>query len=325
MSSPAGRSRVKHRMAALVQAKAACEPTLLVGSTLVLLFLGLTGCGTLGTSRSPNETHEAKLMREVMARKDKIVLLSSVELDCDKPVLVLLHGATEDPTEMIEIFRESRADYNVLLYVYNHHQSIKRVASDFDSEMERLRAKMDRLGKEAPVRHLTFITFSYSAAVFRQAVLLCPNKALFSDVSVIQLVPTAGGSNLARGMENRLIALLVSLASKPSAAENPYGRISAELWGEEGNRRFNQIVPCDRIHTILVEGDPHSLANSPSEESRRRYRNGIGPNVTLLSKSTGAVHGYMPNHPVVLKCLHNLLASSAIASRGNGQVVSTVP
>src|SRR5207302_9075114 len=116
------------------------------------------------------DSHEAGVMRELMARNDKIVLLSSRELVRDKPVLVMLHGATEDPTEMMEIFRESRPDHNVLLYVYNHHRSIKRVASDFVGEMKQLRAKMDLLRPGAPVQHLTFITFSYSAAIFRQAV-----------------------------------------------------------------------------------------------------------------------------------------------------------
>src|SRR5258706_4326747 len=169
---------------ALIQAKAAREPRWLVERTVILLLLGITGCGTLGTNKVPNESHEARVMREIMARNDKMVLLSSHELVRDKPVLVMLHGATEDPTEMMEIFRESRPDHNVVLYVYNHHRSIKKVASDFVGEMKQLRAKMDLLEQGAPVQRLTFITFSYSAAIFRKAVLLSPDKVLFSDASV---------------------------------------------------------------------------------------------------------------------------------------------
>src|SRR5438128_2073186 len=127
------------------QAEAAREPRWLVGRAIILLLLGLTGCSTLGKNKLLNETHEARVVREIMARNGKIVLLSPRDLDRKKPVLVLLHGATEDPTEMMEIVRDCSGKYNVLLYAYNHHRSIKRLACDFVSEMGSLRERMKNL------------------------------------------------------------------------------------------------------------------------------------------------------------------------------------
>jgi len=224
---------------------------------------------------------------------------------------------------MMEIVRECSGTHNVLLYAYNHHRSVKKLASDLNREMELLREKLKNAGSGADlIQNVNILTFSFSATVFRQAVLLSKDSTLYESATVIQIVPTAGGSYLARRMGLPLVGPLVSLASKPSAAENPYGRISARLWGDKGNQRFYQIINFERVYSILVEGDPHSLAQASTEELRKRYRNGVGPNITFLAKSTGVVHEYAPSHPVVVKCVRRLLDSSAAAARNHRQVVS---
>jgi len=241
-----------------------------------------------------------------MRRNDEIVFLSAPDLDRHKPVLLLLHGATDDPAEMMGIVREFRETYNVLLYAYNYHQRIKKVAADLDGELKTLRTKMHELNLE----ELTVVTYSYSAAVFREAVLKADAAALFSGVWLIQLVPTAGGSYLARGLKNPVAAWFTDLASHPSAVENPYGRIAAELWGAAGNQKFHEAIPAGQVQSILIEEDPHSVARIQNAEIQRRYRNGIGDHAVVIPKSMGATHEYFPNEPFALGYLRKALEAS---------------
>lgn len=295
--------------------------------TAVTLAVLLSGCRNVPANHSPATKAEAAAIKEAMRRNDEIIFFSSPELDSSKPVLLLLHGATNDPLEMMGIIREWRGKYNVLLYAYNRYKPIETVAADLVREMKKLRAKIEaRNAKHTPMENVTVVTYSYSAAVFRKAVLMACASTLFSEVSLIQLVPTSGGSYLARGMKNPIAGLLVSLVSKFSAVENPYGSIAAELWGEEGNRKFYEAINPQRLHTILIEGDRHSLANIQNKEIQRRYNNGIGINVVVIPKSIGATHEYFPTEPIALGYLRKTLEATLddIPVR-NDQVVLNAP
>jgi hypothetical protein len=247
----------------------------------------------------------AQAMKQVMKRKDQIVLLSSPELE-NKPVLLLLHGATDDPTEMMDIVKDCAGKYNVLLYAYNQHHNIEKLASHLVREVQTLKARIRR-SDHGRAANLTVVTYSYSAVIFRKAVLESNDSTLFSNCSVIQLVPPAGGSYLARKMANPVISFLVSAFSKPSAATNPYGRIADELWGTAGNKRFFEVIDRERMYTILVEHDPHCITNVANAELRSRYRNAIGSNIIVIPLSTGVSHNYLPSHPAALKVLKELL------------------
>ena len=269
--------------------------------TPVTLAFLLSGCSHVPVGHSALPEKRPAALKKVV--KDEIVFLSSPEMDHCKPTLLLLHGATDEPAEMIDIVQEWRGRYNVLLYVYNYHKPLKTIAAHLVGETKALRAK------NIPLENMTVITYSYSAAVFRMAVLIADDPAIFSDASLIQLVPTAGGSYLARWLKNPITAWFVSLASKPSAAENPYGRIAAKLWDGIGNRKFHEMIQPARMHTILIEDDPHSLANARDEGVRSRYKNGIGTNVVVIPKSNGVAHEYFPTHPVALEYLRKVLES----------------
>ncbi len=134
-------------------------------------------------------------MKCIMAREDKIDCVSSTETISGKPVLLLLHGATDDPTEMMEIAREWRGKYDVYLFTYNYHRRVQKVAADFVNELKRLKAEHRQGGG------MTIVVYSYAAIVFREAVITADDRTLFSDTSLIQLCPTAGGSFLARGLK----------------------------------------------------------------------------------------------------------------------------
>lgn len=267
-----------------------------------LIASGLvSGCATAPANNPLTGKEKATVMREIMERKDRIIQVSPQETDGNKPVLLLLHGATDDPTEMMDIVREWSGKYNVFLYAYNFHGRVEKVASNFVSEVKRLKAGGGFCS------NATVVVYSYSAIVFREAVIIADERALFSDMSLIQLVPTAGGSFQARGMKNPFWAWLVSLASKPSRAENPYGSFSKQLWEGEGNRKFYEVINPSRVHTIRLEGDSHSLAGATDKKVRQRYNNGIGPNVVVIPKSAGVTHDYFPTHPVALEYLRRLL------------------
>ena len=62
----------------------------------------LAGCATLPENKAHTSGISSDLMKEVMGRKDKIVHLSS-GANSQKPVLLLLHGATDEPSEMLDI------------------------------------------------------------------------------------------------------------------------------------------------------------------------------------------------------------------------------
>jgi hypothetical protein len=291
----------------------------------------LAGCQTAPVNTLLLRDGEPAIMRQVMARKDKIVHLSSGEICRDKPVLLLLHGATDDPTEMLKIFTEWRDQYNVYLYSYNYHKPIKKVASDLVREMRALKIEIDCVRpKSGPVEDMTVVTYSYSAIVFRMAVILADDRTLFSNVSLIQLVPTAGGSSLARSMRLPGIRALVSLASKPSAAVCPYGSLAKKLWEGEGNRKFYEAIDSKRTVSLLLEADSYSLSGVRDESIQRRYKNGIGPNVIMIPKSSGVTHEYFPSERAGLDYLRAALErsqakSNALGARSTDPVSSRKP
>jgi hypothetical protein len=149
--------------------------------------------------------------------------------------------------------------------------------------------------------------YSYSAIIFRQAVVSTPDPGLFAETWLIQLAPTAGGSYLARGMRLPELAWLVSLASNPSVAENPYGRLARQLWEGQGERVFDATVPPDRVRTILVDDDHHSLAKVRNSTVLAHYQNGIGTNVVVIPSSFGVNHDYLPSNPIALEYVRTLL------------------
>jgi hypothetical protein len=269
---------------------------------VILTVTGLvSGCTHLPVNPLPAGNGDNLVMKEIMERRDRLVQLSPPETDGHKPVLLLLHGATDDPTEMMDIVREWRGKYNVFLYAYNFHKPVRKVASDFVNEVKWLKAKNGFGGG------VTIVVYSYAAIVFREAVIIADDRTLFSDASLIQLVPTAGGSFLARGMKNPFAAWLVSLASKAAHAENPYGGFAEQLWAGAENQKFYEVINPERMHTLLLEGDPHSLAGIANKEIHERYDNGIGLNVVVIPKSSGVTHGYLPTNPVALGYLRKLL------------------
>jgi hypothetical protein len=268
----------------------------------ILTVAGLVGgCTDLPMNPLSAGKGDKVVMKEIMERKDRLVQLSSPETDGHQPVLLLLHGATDDPTEMMDIVREWRGKYDVFLYAYNYHNPVRKVASDFVNEVKTLKSENGFDGG------LTIVVYSYAAIVFREAVIIADDRTLFSDASLIQLVPTAGGSFLARGMKNPVAAWLVSLASKPAHAENPYGSFAEQLWAGAGNRKFYEVINPGRMHSILLEGDPHSLAGIANKKIHEQYDNGIGLNFVVIPKSTGVTHDYLPTNPVALGYLRKLL------------------
>jgi len=275
-------------------------------SLMRMSFIAVAAGVALGSASAPagfaeNSPAKSKL-GEIMERHDRLVQLS--DPDCQKPPLFLIHGATDDPTEMMAIAREWRNDYNVFLFSYNYHKRVEKVAADFVNELRRLKAK--GLAGDA-----TVIAFSYGAIVFRESVILAPDASLFAGDRLIQVAPTAGGSFFARGMENRLAAFVISMASKPSAAANPYGSFARQVWEGEGNEKFYSVIDSKRMQTILVEGDANSVSRIKDEKIQRRYKNGIGENVIIVPKSAGVSHEYFPVEPAGLEYLRRVMESRA--------------
>jgi hypothetical protein len=267
---------------------------------IVLAGVILSGCTTVNRVGFGAFAVAEPKQKEVMERKGNLVQLSG-ESENTRPVLVLLHGATPDPSEMMEIASKWKNDYAVYLFSYNFHEPVGKLASQFTREMQRLKAE-NRLGGQ-----LTVVAYSYAAILFREAVITAPDRKLFSEASLIQLAPTAGGSHLAWAMQVPLLASLVRLFSNPSAAEDPYGSFAKEIWEGEGNEKFYAVINPRRMQTILVEGDSHSLARVRNQKVHRRYKNGIGQNVVTIPKGAGVDHDYFPTEPAALEYLKKAL------------------
>jgi len=281
-----------------------------IGALAIVL---LTGCATVPQNPLCPEKGDVAALPEIMARHDRLIHLSSLAIDTDKPILLLLHGATDDPTEMMDIVREWRGKYDVYLYAYNYHRPVQTVAVDFDNELKRLRGE-NRLDGS-----VTIVVYSYAAIVFREAVILADDRTLFSEATLIQLVPTAGGSFFARGLKNPVTAWVVSRFSHQTHAVIPYGGFAERLWAGAGNQKFYEVMNPGRVHSILVEGDPHSLAAMASPDVRARYYNGIGPNVVVIPKSAGVTHDYFHTQPAALAYLRQQLAPP-VADAGHNQL-----
>jgi hypothetical protein len=272
--------------------------SLLIAALAIAL---VSGCTTMPANPLRGGKGDPATMKCIMAREDKIICVSSPETNDGKPILLLLHGATDDPTEMMDIVREWRGKYDVYLFAYNYHRRVQTVAADFVNEVKRIRAE------NRPGGGMTIVAYSYAAIVFREAVITADDRTLFSEASLIQLVPTAGGSFRARGLKNPVTAWVVSRFSHLTHAEDPYGGFAEGLWAGAGNQKFYEAIPPRRVHTILVEGDPHSLAGIADLKVRARYNNGIGPNVVMIPKSAGITHDYFPTQPAALVYLRILL------------------
>ena len=103
---------------------------------LAMAVVLLSGCTTLPENPLRGGKDDLVTMNEIMARRDRIVHLTSLEKDDGKPVLLLVHGATADPTEMMDIVQEWRGKYDVYLFAYNYHRPVRTVALDFVVEIE---------------------------------------------------------------------------------------------------------------------------------------------------------------------------------------------
>jgi hypothetical protein len=279
---------------------------------VAVLAMLLSGCKTTPAHSIPLPRGGRDVMQEIMARNNQLVLISRDEFQAGRPVLVLLHGATDDPSEMLLIAREHMKTHNVLLYSYNFNHSIERLAWDFVREIKFF--QLDRpeiFAAKASEPALTVVTYSYSTTIFRKAVLLSGTNGPFSSTSLVELVPTAGGSLQARFMRYRINAFLVGLASEFSTAQNPYGRLARELWSDEGTRKFHEVIRPDLMHTVLVENDRHSLAELDDEAVRKRYGNGIATNLVIIPSSSGVTHENFTVHPEGLANLRRILEPPA--------------
>ena len=276
------------------------------GFVSMLAVICLAGCGTfpVGSVRKPEEKTDR---REATDGKNRLLALLP-----EKPILLLLHGATEDRMEMAALGREWISTHNVLLYSYNFHDHLEKIADNLVEEIKQLKARQKIIGAERAATNMTVVVYSYSAAVFRKAVLASGDETLFAGATLVQFVPTAGGSYQARQLENPIFATLVSRVSRPSAAENPYGEIAEEIWDDAATQKFSQIISPSCVHTFLVEDDSHSLAQSKKEEVRRRYENGIGTNVVIIPKSVGLTHEHFPTHPAAIHCLRAAMRGHAV-------------
>jgi len=297
-------SAISHGLGSLGQEKAARCSDVSWRTLMRMSFIAVAAGLALGSVFAPaglagNNPDKSKL-GEIMQRDDRLVQLS--DPNCQKPPLFLIHGATDDPTEMIAIAREWRNEYNVFLYSYNYHKRVEKVAADFVNELRRLKGK----GLAA---NATVIAYSYGAIVFRDAVILSPDSSLFAGDRLIQIAPTAAGSFFARGMENRVAAFVISTASKPSAAANPYGDFAKRVWEGPGNEKFYSVIDPKRMLTIVVEGDPNSVSRIQDEKIQRRYKNGIGENVIMVPRSAGVSHAYFVVEPAGLECLRKVMES----------------
>jgi len=108
-----------------------------------------------------------------------------------------------------------------------------------------------------------------------------------------------------------------SIRSAIWSSANPLAREPKELpldkedakkiWEGEGNEKFYSVINPRRMQTILVEGDSHSLARVRNAKVQRRYKNGIGQNVTIIPKGAGVDHDYFPTEPAALEYLKKAL------------------
>jgi len=226
---------------AVIQGQGSLEQENAAGSTsgfswrtlMRMSFIAVVAGVALGSALAPTGFAEDSAgkskLGEIMERHDRLVQLS--DPNCRKPPLFLIHGATDDPTEMMAIAREWKNEYNIFLYSYNYHKRVEKIAADFVNELRRVKASSRLVGDA------TVIAFSYGAIVFREAVIQSPDSNLFAGDRLIQIAPPAGGSYFARAMENRFASFVISMASKPAAAANPYGAFAKHVW-EDGNEKF---------------------------------------------------------------------------------------
>src|SRR5437764_6705745 len=72
----------------------------------IAIVAGAALGGTFEPAGRAKNLEQGGKLREIMERNDRLIQLSAP--DCRKPPLLLLHGATDDPTEMMAIAREWR-------------------------------------------------------------------------------------------------------------------------------------------------------------------------------------------------------------------------
>ena len=277
------------------------------------LVVGALVAQAVGNMSAETAKPRADDLRRIMVREQKgriIVLTSNPE----KPSLLIVTGAREnDPVGSVEyITTEYGKDFNILLYVYNETNPIENLARDLVEGVKPFKGHFD----------FTVITNSYGAVIFRKAV-ISPGGDIFSGASLMQQVPTAGGSALAEIVEYPLIGWPVFLTKygRISSAQNPYGNIEKALYGPEGEKAFNERIPPENVFTIRIggKGDRHSLEYNRNKGIHERYTNGIGVNVYTIPETPGVNHGNLPQQPGAMKIVRGFLNDAKERFAGNSQ------
>lgn len=265
---------------------------LLLTGSLAAVLLG--ACASNRPQNLGGFAADSPTIRQIMRMDDQLIAVSPNDPTAAKPILILVHGATKDPTEMLFISEACKDSYESYLFSFDFHRPLEKVARDLIAELTQNREHWGRS------REIAFVVYSYSAIVFREAVLLADDPALFRETSLIQIVPTAGGSALARPMRIPLLAWAVARASEAGRAENPYGPLSEHLWGCESQRIFSSAIDSNRVCSLILEKDAHSFANATNVRLRQHFLNGAGPRFEVIPKSSGLKHGYFPTQPAAL-------------------------
>ena len=189
----------------------------------------------------PGSEGQGKLIKEVMERKDKIISLSRREADRGKPVLLLLPSATDDPTEMLDIAREWRGDYNVFLYSYNYHARVEKVAADLTREMTRL--KTENHGK------VTVLAFLYSAIVFREAVILGAGENVVRGRVAHPVGPNRGRLSPGARAEVSRPGLFRGPGLASQRGRDPTGDLRKRFGTDALKKKFYEVINPQRMQT----------------------------------------------------------------------------
>ena len=128
-------------------------------------------------------------------------------------------------------------------------------------------------------------------------------------MSLIQLVPTAGGSFRARFLGNPLIGRFVPWPQTSAPPRIPTARLRRNSRGAEGNQQFFGQDPPWTMRTILLQGGIPGPGAGTRESAPDC--NGIGTDVTVIGGSAGVTHENFPTHPVGLEFLGKALARTA--------------
>jgi len=254
-----------------------------------------------------------------------------------KPSIIFIHGARGgSPLDYEAYIKSYMGKYNMFVYSYNEKLSLGKISDNLAIEFREAKNSYKNLDKAAIVAN------SYGNLVVRKAV-IDNNDNLFKNITMVQLVPTLGGSSETIGLyifEPGIRALLIKCIGggagwHVATVLDPLGPTEEALFNKESCRKF--LDGIQRTYILRVTDDPHSpghidtlqemLTTKEDEEKfQHLYENGLAGASSIITYKfdTDNPHDYILESSKAIAEVERIVNDNTVGGKTGSSVLYNV-